>query len=107
MTELHNPSAPLLEVRNLSVRFSGAEPGVYAARNVSFDIRKGETLALVGESGSGKTVCALSILRLLPYPDASHPSGQILFEGQDLLRAKSPGSGACAATGSRSSFRSR
>ena len=81
-------SAPLIEVRNLSVRFAGAEPGVYAARNVSFDIKKGETVALVGESGSGKTVSALSILRLLPYPDASHPSGQIVFEGQDLLRAK-------------------
>ncbi len=70
------------------MQFAGADPGVYAARNVSFDIKKGETLALVGESGSGKTVSALSILRLLPYPDASHPSGQILFEGQDLLRAK-------------------
>ncbi len=80
--------APLIDVRNLSVRFAGAEPGVYAARNVSFDINKGETVALVGESGSGKTVSALSILRLLPYPDASHPSGQIMFEGQDLLRAK-------------------
>ncbi len=89
MTEApQTQSAPLVEVRNLSVRFAGAEPGVYAARNVSFDIRKGETLALVGESGSGKTVSALSILRLLPYPDASHPSGQIMFEGQDLLRAK-------------------
>jgi microcin C transport system ATP-binding protein len=88
MTETQNPTAPLIDVRNLSVRFAGAEPGVYAARNVSFDIRKGETLALVGESGSGKTVCALSILRLLPYPDASHPTGQIMFEGEDLLRAK-------------------
>jgi microcin C transport system ATP-binding protein len=81
-------TAPLIEVKNLSVQFAGADPGVYAARNVSFDIRKGETVALVGESGSGKTVSALSILRLLPYPDASHPSGQIMFEGQDLLRAK-------------------
>jgi microcin C transport system ATP-binding protein len=80
--------APLLEVKNLSVRFAGADPGVFAARNVSFDIGKGETLALVGESGSGKTVSALSILRLLPYPDAQHPSGEILFEGQDLLHAK-------------------
>jgi microcin C transport system ATP-binding protein len=81
-------AAPLIEVKNLSVQFTGADPGVYAARNVSFDVKKGETVALVGESGSGKTVCALSILRLLPYPDASHPSGQIMFEGQDLLRAK-------------------
>ncbi|HZV20297.1 MAG TPA: ATP-binding cassette domain-containing protein, partial [Hyphomicrobiales bacterium] len=80
--------APLLEVRNLSVHFAGAGPNVYAARNVSFDVKKGETVALVGESGSGKTVSALSILRLLPYPDARHPSGEILFEGQDLLHAK-------------------
>ncbi len=81
-------SAPLIDVRNLSVHFAGAEPGVYAARNVSFDIKKGETVTLVGESGSGKTVSALSILRLLPYPDASHPSGEIIFEGKDLLRVK-------------------
>ena len=89
MTEAsQTQSAPLIEVRDLSVRFAGADAGVYAARNVSFDIKKGETVALVGESGSGKTVSALSILRLLPYPDASHPSGEIMFEGQDLLRVK-------------------
>jgi microcin C transport system ATP-binding protein len=81
----------LIEVKNLSVRFAGADEGVFAARNVSFDINKGETVALVGESGSGKTVSALSILRLLPYPDATHPSGEILFEGTDLLRAKESG----------------
>lgn len=84
---LQKKAAPLIEVHNLSVRFAGAEPGVLAAKNVSFDIKKGETVALVGESGSGKTVSALSILRLLP-PDASHPSGEILFEGRDLLRVK-------------------
>ncbi|MGB8870004.1 MAG: ATP-binding cassette domain-containing protein, partial [Rhodomicrobium sp.] len=78
---------PLIEVKNLSVRFPGTAPGVLAARNVSFDIAKGETVALVGESGSGKTVSALSILRLLP-PGAHHPTGEILFEGRDLLRAK-------------------
>ncbi|MGO9982603.1 MAG: ABC transporter ATP-binding protein [Rhodomicrobium sp.] len=78
--------APLIEVKNLSVRFPGSATGVLAARNVSFDIQKGETVALVGESGSGKTVSALSILRLLP-PGAHHPTGQILFEGKDLLGA--------------------
>jgi microcin C transport system ATP-binding protein len=77
--------APLIEVKNLSVRFPGARPGVLAARNVSFDVKKGETVALVGESGSGKTVSALSILRLLPQ-GAHHPCGEVLFEGQDLLR---------------------
>jgi microcin C transport system ATP-binding protein len=79
--------APLLEVRDLSVRFPGSPAGMLAARNVSFDIEKGETVALVGESGSGKTVSALSILRLLPS-GAHHPTGEVLFEGQDLLRAK-------------------
>ena len=54
MTEAsQTQTSPLIEVRNLSVRFAGAEPGVYAARNVSFDIKKGETVALVGESGLG------------------------------------------------------
>jgi microcin C transport system ATP-binding protein len=57
-----------------------------AADHVSFSIGRGETVALVGESGSGKTVSALSVLRLLPYPAASHPSGEIWFEGKDLLK---------------------
>jgi microcin C transport system ATP-binding protein len=78
---------PLVEVRNLSVRFSSGGNVVDAVKGVSFDITKGETTALVGESGSGKTVSALSILKLLPYPAASHPSGEILFQGIDLLKA--------------------
>ncbi len=78
---------PLLSVRDLSVAFrrgDGAPPAL-AVKNVSFDLAKGETLALVGESGSGKSVTALSVLKLLPYPSASHPSGEILFKGRDLL----------------------
>ena len=64
--------------------------------------RQGETLALVGESGSGKSVTALSILKLLPYPPASHPSGKILFKGSDLLGHERAASCArCAATTSR------
>ena len=74
---------PLLEVKDLSVAFGNH----MAADRVSFSLNKGETLALVGESGSGKSVTALSILKLLAYPAASHPSGEILFKGQDLLRA--------------------
>ena len=78
--------APLLAVENLSVDFHGGGGKVtQAVKNVSFDIAKGETVALVGESGSGKTVSALSILKLLPYPAASHPAGRILFKNEDLM----------------------
>ena len=81
--------APLLQVRNLSVAFHVGERTVEAVRGVSFDIAKGETLALVGESGSGKSVSALSILQLLPYPLASHGAdSSILFEGTEMVGAK-------------------
>jgi len=77
----------LLEVRDLSVRF-GAGPGaVEAVTGASFTIDRGETLALVGESGSGKSVTALSVLQLLPYPVASHPSGSIRFQGSEMIGA--------------------
>jgi microcin C transport system ATP-binding protein len=78
--------APLVDVSNLSVHFRSGGHIVKAVDGVSFRIGKGETVALVGESGSGKTVSALSIMRLLPYPAASHPSGEIHFAGKDLLR---------------------
>ncbi len=77
--------APLLSVRDLSVAFTQGGNTTTAVDHISFDIAKGETVALVGESGSGKSVSALSVLKLLPYPPASHPSGQILFKGKDLL----------------------
>ena len=78
-------SSPLLSVRDLSVAFGHGEREMLAVDRVSFDIKKGETVALVGESGSGKSVTALSIMKLLPYPAAHHPSGSILFKGQDLM----------------------
>ncbi len=80
-------STPLLSVRNLSVAFHQGGNTSTAVDGISFDIRKGEVLALVGESGSGKSVSANSILKLLPYPAASHPSGEILFKGKDMLKA--------------------
>jgi microcin C transport system ATP-binding protein len=83
-------SEPLLSVRDLSVGFRQSGRDTLAVDRISFDIAKGETVALVGESGSGKSVTALSILKLLPYPSAHHPSGEILFKGQDLLRAPEP-----------------
>ncbi len=76
---------PLLSVKDLSIAFGAGERMTLAVDRISFSIKKGETLALVGESGSGKSATALSIMKLLPYPAASHPSGQVMFKGQDLL----------------------
>jgi microcin C transport system ATP-binding protein len=80
----------LLEVRDLSVTFSGwrgAAP-VHAVKRISFELDKGETLALVGESGSGKSVTALSVLQLLPYPAATHtPESSVKFAGDELVGA--------------------
>ncbi len=81
---------PLLSVRDLSVAFRQNGEERISVDRVSFDIAEGETIALVGESGSGKSVSALSILKLLPYPAASHPSGEILFNGKDLMKASEP-----------------
>jgi microcin C transport system ATP-binding protein len=78
---------PLLSVQDLSVAFRQGGQDMLAVDRVSFDIMPGETVALVGESGSGKSVSALSVLKLLPYPSAHHPSGRILFKGKDLIRA--------------------
>lgn len=76
----------ILSVRDLSVAFHQGGETSLAVDRISFDIKRGETVALVGESGSGKSVSANSILRLLPYPAASHPSGEIVFNGKDLLK---------------------
>ena len=77
---------PLLDVRDLSVAFHQPSGDTTAVDRVSFSIKRGQCVALVGESGSGKSVSALSVLKLLPYPTASHPSGSILFKGRDLLK---------------------
>ena len=82
----NNPEQ-LLSIEDLSVEFISGENVTCAVNHISFSINKGETLALVGESGSGKSVSAHSILRLLPYPLARHPSGKIMYQGKDLLSA--------------------
>ena len=80
--------SPLLSVRDLSVTFDTPGQRVEAVKGISFDLDRGETLALVGESGSGKSVTALSILQLLPYPMARHGAGsRIVLEGRDLIGA--------------------
>jgi microcin C transport system ATP-binding protein len=79
---------PLLSIRDLSVAFRHGGGETLAVDRVSFDVGNGETVALVGESGSGKSATALSILKLLPYPAARHPSGSVTFKGRDLLQLR-------------------
>ena len=77
----------LLSIDELSVSFATPGGDVDAVRHISFDIGEGETVALVGESGSGKSVTALSVLQLLPYPVARHPSGSVRFQGDEVMGA--------------------
>ena len=75
----------LIEIKNLCVGFKSNNFKKNVVNSISFNIPKGKTVALVGESGSGKTVTALSILKLLPYPNAFHDSGEILYKNQNIL----------------------
>ena len=77
---------PLLSVKNLSTEFRTERGTVKAVDDVSFDLAAGETLAIVGESGSGKSITAMSILRLIPQPPGRITSGEVVFDGQDLLK---------------------
>ena len=76
----------LLEVRNLSVDFHTAQGTVHAVRDVSWHLDRGETLAILGESGSGKSVSASAIMNLIDCPPGEIVSGELLFDGQDLLK---------------------
>ena len=78
---------PLLEIDNLSIAFHQQGIATTVVDRLSLSLNAGETLALVGESGSGKSVTALSILRLLPEPPVSYPTGDIRFAGESLLHA--------------------
>lgn len=75
---------PVLEVRGLETSFANGR--VRAVNSVSFNVNEGETVAIVGESGSGKSVTAMSILRLIPTPGGEITGGEVLFDGQDLLK---------------------
>src|SRR4029079_5015930 len=77
---------PLLQVKDLRTYFYTEEGVVKAVDGVTFDVQEGETLALVGESGCGKSISALSILRLIPIPPGRIVSGEVLFEGEDLMK---------------------
>lgn len=78
-------SSCVLEVKDLSVRFKNDQGIVDVVHHISFSIDKGKTVGLVGESGSGKSVTALAIMKLLPYPMASHPTGEVYFQGEELI----------------------
>ncbi len=80
------PQPPLLQIADLAVAFDG----VQVVHGLDLRLDRGESVALVGESGSGKSVTALSILQLLSYPRASHPSGSILVEGREVIGAAEP-----------------
>ena len=76
----------LLKINNLSVSFNIENKISSAVKNISLDVAKGEALGIVGESGSGKSVTALSVLKLLPYPKASHPTGEIFYKNKNILK---------------------
>src|SRR5919206_4250425 len=76
----------LLDVRELRTYFYTRRGVVKAVDGASFVVRRGETLGIVGESGSGKSITCLSIVRLVPEPAGRIVGGQVLFEGQDLVR---------------------
>ena len=77
--------APLLSVRDLAVTFGSGERTVHAVNGISYDLERGETLGVVGESGCGKSVSSLALMRLLPKPAARITSGEIIFDGEEIL----------------------
>lgn len=75
----------ILEVKDLKINFKTYAGLVHAVRGVNFDLKEGETLAIVGESGSGKSVTSNALMKLIPQPPGIYESGQILFNGRDLV----------------------
>ena len=86
MENKYNEKEPLVTVKNLEVCYTSGKEVVRAVNNVSFRIMESETLGLVGETGAGKTTIAKSIMSILPDPPAKVKNGEIIFEGQDILK---------------------
>src|SRR6478672_8135726 len=82
---MSNADGNLLEVKNLRTYFETDDGTVKAVDDISFQLKRGETLGIVGESGSGKSVTNLSIIRLVPSPPGRIVSGEVIFDGQDVL----------------------
>jgi ABC-type dipeptide/oligopeptide/nickel transport system ATPase component len=79
---------PLLDLRNLAIHFHTESGVVEAVKGINLTLEKGETLAIVGESGSGKSVTGMALTRLLPEPPTKYPTGEIFFDGKDVLKMK-------------------
>jgi peptide/nickel transport system ATP-binding protein len=84
---MRNPAPALLEVRGLRTLFKGEQGEARAVDGVDFQLQRGRTLGIVGESGCGKSVTALSIMGLVPQPPGRIAAGEVLFEGEDLLKS--------------------
>jgi ABC-type dipeptide/oligopeptide/nickel transport system ATPase component len=79
---------PLLDLRNLAIHFHTETGVIEAVKGIDLTLEKGETMAIVGESGSGKSVTGMALTRLLPEPPTKYPTGEILFDGKDVLKMK-------------------
>jgi len=86
MSESNKKNELLLHVKNLHVSFDTFGGEVKAVRGVDYELNKGETLAIVGESGCGKSVSAQTIMQLIPMPPGKIKSGEVMFDGKDLLK---------------------
>ena len=90
--------ATLLEVKGLTTQFFTQDGIVRAVNGISYTLDEGETLGIVGESGSGKSVGVMSLIRLIPSPPGKIVNGEVIFEGQDLLKISDDGRGIDAKT---------
>ena len=107
MDQVVSAGGSILDVQDLKTVFGTRDGNIHAVNGLSFHLRKGELLGIVGESGSGKSVTMMSLLRLLPSPPAEIVAGQVMFEGQDLLKLSTKELREFAAARSASFFKTR